>query len=105
MFLDTSFNSLATVLGNIYENFTETATKMWMYAKCLPSQKQPGAKLVISESLASRWNHDARAALTKGNLGTIENLVDMAFVLLKSKGKNKKNEGYRCAVSKAQVEW
>jgi telomerase reverse transcriptase len=51
MFLDTSFNSLATVLTNIYESFLETATKMWTYVKCLPAQKRPGAKLVISRSL------------------------------------------------------
>jgi hypothetical protein len=51
MFLDTSFNSLATVLTNIYESFVETATKMWTYIKCLPAQKRPGTKLVISRSL------------------------------------------------------
>jgi hypothetical protein len=49
MFLDTSFNSLSTVFSNIYDSFIETATKMWQYAKCLPVQKQPGARVVISE--------------------------------------------------------
>ncbi|KAH8815452.1 hypothetical protein F5884DRAFT_179234 [Xylogone sp. PMI_703] len=29
----------------------------------------------------------------------------MAFRLLKSKGKNGKNKGYRCGVNRAQVEW
>jgi hypothetical protein len=47
MFLDTSFNSFGTVLLNIYDSFIETATKMWRYAKCLPVQKQPGARVVI----------------------------------------------------------
>ncbi len=48
MFLDTSFNSFRTVLSNIYDSFVETATKMWRYAKCLPKQKQPGARVVNS---------------------------------------------------------
>jgi hypothetical protein len=55
MFLDTSFNSFRTVFSNIYECFVETATKMWQYAKCLPVQKQPGARVVISESFKIRY--------------------------------------------------
>ncbi|KAH6671185.1 hypothetical protein B0J14DRAFT_89821 [Halenospora varia] len=84
MFLDTSFNSLATVLKNVYTAFVETATKMWTYARCLPIGKQPGTKLLIK---------------------TISDLMELAFVLMKSKAKNKKNVGYKCAVSKVQVEW
>ena len=48
MFLDTSFNSIATVLSNIYRAFIETANKTWTYAKCLPAGKQPGTKLMTS---------------------------------------------------------
>jgi len=84
MYLDTSFNSTSTVISNIHSAFTETATKMWTYAKCLPPGKQPGTKL-----------------LTK----TITDLAEMAYVLIKSKGKNKKHEGYQCALKKAQVEY
>lgn len=36
---------------------------------------------------------------------TIENLVNLAFVLMKSKAKNKKNVGYKCGLTKVQVEW
>lgn len=36
---------------------------------------------------------------------TITELVELAFVLIKSKGRNKKNVGFKCAVSKVQVEW
>jgi telomerase reverse transcriptase len=82
MFLDTSFNSLATVFSNLYDSFTETAMKMWTYAKCFPSVKRPGASLVIR---------------------TIEALVELADVLLRSKRKG--NIGYRCAVTKGQIEW
>lgn len=29
----------------------------------------------------------------------------MAYILIKSKGKNKRNEGYACSVRKAQIEY
>jgi hypothetical protein len=99
MFLDTSFNSLATVFSNIYESFVETALKMWTYVKCLPAQKRPGTKLVTSEPLCDVFT------LTLTGVGTFTSLVDLAFALIKSKRKNKRNEGYRCVVSKLQVEW
>jgi hypothetical protein len=84
MYLDTSYNSTTTVLTNIYTSFLETATKMWTYAKCLPVGKQPGTKLLVK---------------------TITDLMEMAYVLVQSKGKNKKNEGYQCGVKKAQIEF
>jgi hypothetical protein len=46
--------------------------------------KQPGTKLLIK---------------------TIIDLKEMAYVLLKSKGNSKKNEGYQCHVKKAQIEY
>lgn len=36
---------------------------------------------------------------------TITDLTALAFVLIKSKGKTKKNAGFKCAVSKVQLEW
>ena len=84
MFLDTAHNSLATVQSNIHNAFRESATKMWTYARCMPRGKQPGTELLIK---------------------TVESLIELAFVLLKSKGKNTRNSGYSCAVSKVQVEW
>lgn len=36
---------------------------------------------------------------------TISDVVELAFVLMKSKGRNKKNAGYKCVVKKVQVEW
>jgi hypothetical protein len=48
MFFDTGLNSASTMLSNIHRAFTETATKMWAYARCLPAPKQPPPKLIIS---------------------------------------------------------
>ena len=86
MYLDTSYNSTSTVLSNIYTSFLETATKMWTYARCLPITKQPGTKLLIK---------------------TITDLVEMAYALIKSKGRAKKGAelGYKCAVTKIQVQF
>ncbi|RDL40109.1 uncharacterized protein BP5553_00088 [Venustampulla echinocandica] len=84
MFLDTSFNSVQTVISNVHSAFVETASKMWIYARCLPVRKQPGTNLLIK---------------------TISDLIDLAFALMKSKSKNSKNIGYKCALTKVQVEW
>lgn len=53
MFFDTSHNSLSTVKLNIYTAFVETATKMWSYARCLPTKKRPSMRLVISKGIPS----------------------------------------------------
>ncbi|KAI0383962.1 hypothetical protein F5Y04DRAFT_24926 [Hypomontagnella monticulosa] len=50
MFFDSELNSAHTMLSNIYNAFCETATKMWAYARCLPTQKQPSSMIVISKS-------------------------------------------------------
>lgn len=103
MFLDTSFNSLTTVLSNVYSAFKETATKMWTYARCLPVGKRPGTKLLISTP--PTYPSKARADANGSRLETISEVVELAFVLMKSKSKNKKNVGYKCALTKMQVEW
>ncbi|TVY37321.1 Telomerase reverse transcriptase, partial [Lachnellula occidentalis] len=85
MFLDTSYNALPTVLRNIHSAFVETATKTWTYIRLLPAGKRP------------------RTALLKK---TILDTINLAFVLMKSKGKNgRRNLGYTCKVSKVMVEW
>ncbi|KAL5345486.1 Telomerase reverse transcriptase [Pseudogymnoascus australis] len=84
MFMDTTFNSLTVVARNIFESFVESANKMCAYSRCLPTQKQPSANITIR---------------------TIGGLVDLAFVLIKSKEKNPKNLGYRCAISKTEIRW
>ncbi|OBT59037.1 hypothetical protein VE04_01035 [Pseudogymnoascus sp. 24MN13] len=84
MFMDTTFNSPTVVARNIFESFVECANKMCAYTRCLPTQKQPGADIIIR---------------------TIVGLVDLAFLLIKSKEKNPKNLAYRCAISKTEIRW
>jgi hypothetical protein len=50
MFLDTGFNSVPTVLTNIYQNFIESAMKFYSYTKSLPFNKRPRSILLISKS-------------------------------------------------------
>ena len=102
MFLDTSHNSLHTVLLNIYSAFVETATKLYTYNRCLPVGKQPGTNLLISKYFLSYFHNLNADCLTTE---TICDVVELAFVLMKSKGRNKKNAGYECVVKKVQVEW
>ncbi|KAK5122386.1 hypothetical protein LTR85_003970 [Meristemomyces frigidus] len=49
MLLSTNYNSLSTVLSNLYHSFSEVAQKTHHYIRSLPAEKQPGDKLVISE--------------------------------------------------------
>lgn len=47
MFLDTSFNSLNTVLSTIHQNFVETAMKYYRYVKSMTINKKPPVALLI----------------------------------------------------------
>lgn len=47
MFLDTDFNSIKSVLNNIYQNFAESAMKYYRYVKSMQVGKQPRAALLI----------------------------------------------------------
>ncbi|KAL9124591.1 MAG: hypothetical protein Q9217_006090 [Psora testacea] len=84
MFLDTNFNSPATVLLTIYENFLEAAMKYYRYIKSLTNTTQPHLHLLTS---------------------TIRDLVNLAFVLVKTKHKSARDCDYHCAVNKRQVAW
>ena len=57
MFTDTAFNSITTVMSNIYQNMLESAIKYCGYAKCLPRTKQPRARILIGQC----WWHTKRA--------------------------------------------
>ncbi len=54
MFLDTSFNSIVTVLSTIYQNFVEAAMKYYRYAKCMAGVKHPHVDLLIGKSCRVR---------------------------------------------------
>ncbi|KAI0395058.1 hypothetical protein F5Y17DRAFT_223007 [Xylariaceae sp. FL0594] len=84
MFFDTELNSASTVLKNVHKAFAETATKMWAYARCLPTRKQPPPRVIIC---------------------TIQKLVDTAYMLLVSKTRKLRYPGYTCDVQKCEVSW
>jgi telomerase reverse transcriptase len=117
MFFDTELNSASTVLKNVHKAFTETATKMWAYARCLPTQKQPSPKLIIcmlatpslfdSRFYSRRWADSQILMLTFLFVfkGTIQKLVDTAYLLLVSKTRKLRYPGYVCDVKKCEVSW
>ncbi|KAF3355829.1 hypothetical protein VdG1_06567 [Verticillium dahliae VDG1] len=84
MFYDTVHNSPRTVYSNLFESFTETATKMLAYAKCLGPNQRPAPRMVIR---------------------TISKVIDVAWVLLTSKTRRARFPDYRCELSKHQVAW
>ncbi len=119
MFLDTNFNSLSTVLSTIYKNFLESAMKYYRYAKCMTAgmhAKHPHASLLIGTIFddqcsilpvynVSRSYVGLYAHLGHVPLGTIRDVVELAFVLVKAKPKKLMVQDYKCAVSKRQVQW
>lgn len=82
MFYDTRYNRLPTVLRNLHDAFTESATKAWAYLRCLPSERQPGPRLIIA---------------------SISKLLDVAYLLLTSPSRKLKHSEYECKLSKMQV--
>ncbi|KAL8867135.1 MAG: hypothetical protein Q9174_005857 [Haloplaca sp. 1 TL-2023] len=84
MFLDTNFNSVLNVLGNVYQNFLEAAMKFYRYVLSMQQKSRPRSALLID---------------------TIRSMVDMAFVLIKARHKSPDSQEYSCAVSKNQVQW
>ncbi|KAL1844292.1 hypothetical protein VTJ49DRAFT_2349 [Mycothermus thermophilus] len=74
LFYDTAHNPRRTVLANLFAAFTETAIKMWAYARCLRS--------------AGGGGPDARVLID-----TIETLVDVAYVLLTSRSRRERYPG------------
>ncbi|KAG7118581.1 Telomerase reverse transcriptase like protein [Verticillium longisporum] len=81
MFYDTVHNSPRTVYSNLFESFTETATKMLAYAKCLGPNQRPAPRMVIR---------------------TISKVIDVAWVLLTSKTRRARFPDYRKAVARKQ---
>jgi hypothetical protein len=102
MFFDTSLNSRSTVILNIYTAFVETATKMWSYSRCLPVKKQPTTMLVISE-----YSHSGipYTIVIRRSIDAIQDVIGLAYMLLRSKSRKKNNHGFKCTVSKVQLEW
>ena len=59
-----------------------------------------GAWLVTHGTCQKRYK-DTDLAL----VGTIQDVIDLTFVLVKGKQKNVKLPDYKCAVKKAQMQW
>ncbi|OQO07688.1 hypothetical protein B0A48_07385 [Cryoendolithus antarcticus] len=85
MLLSTSFNSIDTVLVNLYHCFSEAAQKMLCYIRALPIVKQPPQKLVNK---------------------TVNDLIDLACILMKIRKHSARDTmPYKCAVTPAQARW
>lgn len=54
MFYDSQHNSPKTMFSNLWQAFAETATKMWAYVRCLPTDKHPTPKLEMGKSVCAR---------------------------------------------------
>ena len=50
MFLDTQFNSVPTVLANLYQSFLESAVRCFEYVRHLSALKEPSSRLLISKT-------------------------------------------------------
>ena len=84
MLLDTLLNSQATVAGNLFENFTETAMKMHRYISSLSRGKRPRAPMIIQ---------------------AITGVLRAAGGLTKRERPTKLVSDYSCSVSRKQVLW
>lgn len=115
MFLDTTFNSLSTVLSTIYQNFVEAAMKYYRYAKCMPTKQQPRASLLIGESLLlaicalnphvgfKRSIPTTTKSPKPSHADTIRDLTSLATTLIKAPPKS--GNSYACSVNKRQIQW
>ncbi|KAK3185317.1 Telomerase reverse transcriptase [Lecanicillium sp. MT-2017a] len=86
MLYDTSHNSTHTVLASLRDAFAQTALKMWAYTRSLGKQncrrQQPRPNLVIR---------------------AIGRTIDVAHLVLTSRFRNMKHEGYACSLRKSQI--
>ena len=49
MFTDTSFNTVPTVLANLYQSFRAAAVRCFVYARSLSKTRPTHSRLLISE--------------------------------------------------------
>ena len=87
MFIDTLHNSKMVVARNIHEIFLESAAKMCAYDKCLQPGKRAGTEMIKR---------------------TVEALMEMSWVLMRSKERGLREDGkggFRCGMEKGEVRW
>lgn len=106
MYTDTTLNSRATVLSTLYLNFVDTAMKVHRYIKTLGSSIELNGSLIISKwlSLVSCIVEPKRSDLTCGE-ETIDDVMNLAFMLAKSEHKKSNAPDYTCTINKTQVKW
>ena len=85
MFLDTSYNTMSTVLSSLYQTYVETAQKCFAYIKSLSAQNQPSVRLLVK---------------------TVEDIISLSFALMSRRGRRTGQwVQYECAVSKRFARW
>ncbi|KAK8087976.1 hypothetical protein PG997_002937 [Apiospora hydei] len=109
MFLDTSHNAASTVLSNLFSAFVETADKAWAYARCLSSSSSSTATCTAAARRKSNDNNSKRQRQQRGPaklmIRAVAKLVDVAFLLAKSKARRARYPDYVCDVRHNEVAW
>ncbi|KAK8055527.1 hypothetical protein PG993_000754 [Apiospora rasikravindrae] len=118
MFLDTSHNAAATVLSNLFSAFAETANKAWAYARCLSSSSSTSTTSTTTSTAAvgkkanninnkrqKQKQGPAAAAPARLIIRAVAKLVDVAFLLAKSKARRARYPDYVCDVRRNEVAW
>ncbi|KAK6841330.1 oxoglutarate iron-dependent oxygenase [Apiospora arundinis] len=104
MFLDTAHNAAATVLSNLFSAFVETASKSWAYARCLSSSP----KSTTAAKPNNKNSHDDLKQVPQTArimVRAVAKLVDVAFLLARSKARRVRHPGYDCDVRRNEVAW
>ncbi|KAK2803650.1 hypothetical protein FQN51_003412 [Onygenales sp. PD_10] len=86
MFLDTKHNHVSVVLASIYENFLESAMKMYEYTRSLCQRRR---------------GNDVSALLVRA----ISGLIDLAIHFIEARKRSACRTGFECSVAKAQIRW
>lgn len=110
MFFDTTFNSLDTVLSNLYIAFKDAALRCYYYMKSSSSSNLPSLETVKSKGSRAITLEGICDRLT-GAIDTIEDVNRLAFTIVRRKGSRGDGKGkpvwrsYECAVRKKQAAW
>ncbi len=87
--------------------------KYYRYAKCMVAH--PPVSLLISKRAYPPHQtpppSSSRITIIHASInlpdvaGTIRDMIDLAYTLIKAKHKDSQIDGYQCVVSKRQVQW
>lgn len=119
MFFDTSFNSLDTVLSNLYVAFKDAALRCFYYMKSLSSSTQPSFETVKSKDIQKPGCRVQKVELQQWTLifgksvlnlpatDTMEDINRLAFAMITRKRNQRRTvwRSYECAVRKKQATW